>query len=197
MSYNLFISPRYRFNDHFSLIYSFSYNVQKNNIGYVDQDTSLNEIYIGRRDRTTYSNSLTSKYTINDVMNINLSIRHYLSYAEYNRYYKLLDDGSLQTDPNYTTNNDINFATWNLDLSYSWWFAPGSQISILYRNNSFTSQFGSTIEKGYLENLNATLNNSVLDHIFSVSIRYFIDYNSVKNAKITKTFTKPKERIHF
>ena len=197
MSYNLFISPRYRFNDHFSLIYSFSYNVQKNNIGYVDQDASLNEIYIGRRDRTTYSNSLTSKYTINDVMNINLSIRHYLSYAEYNRYYKLLDDGSLQTDPTYITNNDINFATWNLDLSYSWWFAPGSQISILYRNNSFTSQFGSTIEKGYLENLNATLNNSVLDHIFSISIRYFIDYNSVKNAKITKTFTKPKDRIHF
>jgi hypothetical protein len=152
---------------------------------------------MGRRDRTTFSNSLTSKYTINDVMNINLSVRHYLSYAEYNRYYTLLDDGSLQINPIYTTNNDISFATWNLDLSYSWWFAPGSQISILYRNNSFASQFGTTLEKNYLDNLKSNLNDNVLDHIFSISIRYFIDYNSIKNSKATKTFTKPKERIRF
>lgn len=197
MGYNFFLSPRYRFNDHISLIYSFSYNVQKNNIGYVDDDTSLNEIYMGRRDRTTFSNSLTSKYTINEVMNINLSVRHYLSYAEYNRYYTLLDDGSLQINPIYTTNNDISFSTWNLDLSYSWWFAPGSQISILYRNNSFISEFGTTLEKNYLDNLKSNLTDSVLDHIFSISIRYFIDYNSLKNSSLSKTFTKPKEKIHF
>ena len=193
----LYVGPRYRFNDHISLIYEFSYNVQKNNVGYVDDDASMNEIYMGRRDRTTFSNTLSSKYTINNVMNINLSVRHYLSYAEYNTFYTLLNDGSLQENPSYTTNNDRNFATWNLDLSYSWWFAPGSQISILYRNNSFASQFGSIIEKDYLDNLKSNLNDKTLDHIFSISVRYFIDYNSFKNSKFSKSFTKPKERIRF
>ena len=197
ISYNFYVSPRYRFNDHFSLIYEFSYNVQKNNVGYVDEDTAINAIYIGRRDRTTFSNTVSSKYTINDLMNINLSVRHYLSYAEYNKYYNLLTDGSLEENPSYIINNDPSFATWNLDLSYSWWFAPGSQISILYRNNSFVSQFGTTLDKDYLENLKFNLNNTTLDHIFSISIRYFIDYNSIKNSKVTKTFTKPTERIRF
>ena len=197
MNYGFGASPRYRFDDHFSLIYDFSYNVQKNNIGYVDQNNSLNEIYIGRRDRTTFSNSLSGKYTINNVMNLNLSLRHYMSYAQYNSFYTLLNDGSLQENPAYTTNNDRSFSTWNMDLSYSWWFAPGSLISILYRNNSFASQFGTTIEKGYLDNLKLNLNDKTLDHIFSISVRYFIDYNSIKNTKISKTFSKPKERIRF
>ena len=190
-------SPRYRFDDHFSLIYYFLCNFQKNNIGYVDEDASLNEIYIGRRDRTTFSNSITSKYTINNIMNINLTVRHYFSYAEYNKFYNLLNDGSLQENIAYTINNDTSFATWNLDLSYSWWFTPGSQISILYRNNSFASLFGSMLEKDYLNNLKMNINNEALDHIFSLSIRYFIDYNSIKNSKISRTFTKPKERIRF
>jgi hypothetical protein len=179
-NYGFYISPRYRFDDHFSLVYDFSYNVQKNNIGYVDEDNTLNEIYIGRRERTTFSNSISGKYTINDVMNLNLSVRHYVSNAAYDKYYTLQNDGSLLENSSYTTNNDRNFSTWNLDLSYSWWFAPGSQISILYRNSSFARQFGTSIDKDYLNNLKINLNDKTLDHILSVSIRYFIDYNSLK-----------------
>jgi len=180
INYGFTISPRYRFSDKFAMVYETSLNKNKRNIGYVDQDNTLNEIYLGRRDRTTFSNSLTSKYSINNVMNFNLSIRNYWSYAEYDKYYTLQNDGSLLENPNFTTNSDRNFITWNLDLSYSWWFAPGSQISILYRNNSFASQFGTSIDKDYLDNLKVNLNDKTLDHILSVSIRYFIDYNSLK-----------------
>lgn len=199
IGYNLSIIPRYRFNDHISLIYNFSYNVQKNNIGYVEivTNTNPNEINIGRRDRTTYSNSLTSKYTINEIMNINLSVRHYFSYAEYNNYYTLLDNGSLLNNTSLNTNQDVSFATWNLDLSYSWWFAPGSQISILYRNNSAVKKEAAAFQKEFLQNTNATLNHTVLDHIFSISIRYFIDYNSVKNSKIARALSKPKYKVEF
>ena len=179
------------------MIYNFSYNIQKNNIGYVENKSDINNIYIGRRDRTTYSNSLTSKYTINEIMNINLAVRHYFSYAEYNNYYTLMNDGGLLLNSTSNLNEDISFTTWNLDLSYSWWFAPGSQISVLYRNNSFVEKLGSTIEKEFFQNTNATLNHTVLDHIFSISIRYFIDYNSVKNSKIAKSLSKPKYKVEF
>lgn len=180
INYGFTLSPRYRFSDKFSLVYETSVNKNKNNVGYVDQDDALNEIYMGRRDRTTLSNSLSGKYSVNNVMNFNLSLRHYWSYAEYNKFYTLQNNGSLLENPSYTSNNDRNFTTWNLDLSYSWWFAPGSQMSILYRNNSFASQFGTSIDKNYLDNLKVNLNDKTLDHILSVSIRYFIDYNSLK-----------------
>ena len=69
-------------------------------------------------------------------MTINLSIRNYWSYSINNDILTLQDDGSLTNNTTYTNNRNQNFTSWNMDLSYSWIFAPGSQISVLYRNNS-------------------------------------------------------------
>ena len=69
-------------------------------------------------------------------MNFALSVRHYWSYAENKNIYTLNEDGTLTESTTYTTNKNSNFSTWNMDLSYSWWFAPGSQLSVLYRNNA-------------------------------------------------------------
>jgi hypothetical protein len=179
-SRGIFFSPRYRFTNKFSLVYEFNYDFLNNNLGYVDEDDTLNEIYIGKRDRTDITNALSGKYTVNNVMNFNLTLRHYWSYALYDSVFVLQDNGSILLNSNYTSNNDENFNTWNLDLSYSWWFAPGSQISILYRNNALTDDFGGSIDKDYGYNVKNLINNKNLDHIFSISIRYFIDYNSLK-----------------
>ena len=73
--------PRYRFSDKLSLVYDFFIKSQKNDIGYINDDAILDEIYMGRRDRTTITNSITSKFSLNNVMNLNLSLRHYLSQA--------------------------------------------------------------------------------------------------------------------
>jgi hypothetical protein len=178
----IMLSPRYRLNDRTSFVYEFYFQKQLNNLGYVGQDDSINEIYIGQRDRTTYSNTLSGKYTINELMNINLALRYYWSYAIHNSYYTLQNDGSLNLKPDYTTNQDRNFSTWNLDLTYSWWFAPGSQLTFLYRNNAFSSERGMDINRNFRDNLNINLNNEKLNHILSMSIRYFIDYNSLKKA---------------
>jgi hypothetical protein len=33
-------------------------------------------------------------------------------------------------------NKNLNgtYNAWNVDLRFSWWFAPGSQLTLLYRN---------------------------------------------------------------
>ena len=111
-------------------------------------------------------------------MNFNLSVRHYWSLAENNKINNLNEDGSLSLNNTYAGNRNSNFSTWNLDLSYSWWFAPGSEISILYRN--YGLQRASVVEKDLSKNLK-NIFNSDLTNVLSVSIRYFIDYNSVKN----------------
>lgn len=179
-SKGIYVSPRYRFTNKFALIYEFNYDFLNNSLGYVDQDDDLNEIYIGKRDQTIFTNSISGKYSVNNVMNFNLSIRHYWSYALYDNTFTLQDDGSLLLNPTYTQNNDENFNTWNLDLSYSWWFAPGSQLSVLYRNNALTDASGNLVDKNFGSNINGLVNNKNLDHIFSISVRYFIDYNSLK-----------------
>ncbi len=174
-NYGISISPRYRFSDRLSLIYSFDIYKQINNVGFIDQD-DIN-IYFAKRDRDTYTNSISSKYSINSNMNFNLTVRHYWSYAENNTIHTLNNDGTLTETSIYTDNKNSDFSTWNLDLSYSWWFAPGSQISILYRNNA--NVFSRDIDKDFSSNFSNLLSDN-LNHIFSLSIRYYIDYNQAK-----------------
>ncbi len=177
-SYGCSLGPRYRFNDHFSLNYNFNFFRQNNNKGCVDSENP-DEIVIANRNVITYSNALSAKYSVNSTMSFNLSIRHYWSFAENKNFFKLENDGSLSSISDYTTNRNSNFSAWNLDLAYLWWFAPGSQVSILYRNNA--ANFEREINKDFGQNVTGILNNQALSHAFSISVKYFIDYNRVKN----------------
>ena len=177
-NYGVVIGPRYRFSDHFSLSYNFDFSKQDNNLGYVGSDSATNEIFMGRRDRSTYINTVQGKFTINSDMNFNLSLRHYLSYADYSQYYSLQNDGTLSTTTNFTQNSNSIFNAWNLDVSYSWWFAPGSQVSILYRNNA--ALFENEFKRDLGSNFQKVIDKNNLNHVFSISVRYFIDYNSLK-----------------
>ncbi len=176
--YGFFIGPRYRFSDKFTLIYGFDFYRENNDRGYIDKDAT--NIYFTRRNVISYTNSLTGKYTVNNTMNFNLSVRHYWSHTVNHEYFTLKDDGDLLTNTIYNSNKDKNYNSWNLDLSYSWWFAPGSQISVLYRNNASLLETGANFNSNLDYNIKKIVNNDNLTHIFSISIRYFIDYNSLK-----------------
>ena len=184
-SYGFFVAPRYRFNDKLSLVYNFNFSRQNNNKGYnddIDDDnnpSTPNTIIFANRNVVTYSNSLSGKYSINSQMTFNLSVRQYWSFAENKNYLSLNQDGSFTDNPTYAQNNNSSFYSWNTDLSYNWWFAPGSQVSILYRNNAGDSK--NIINKDFSSKITNLLNNEVLNHSFSISVRYFIDYNSLKS----------------
>jgi hypothetical protein len=90
----------------------------------------------------------------------------------------LQNSGYLTPNTSFAQNKDRNFNSWNFDLSYSWWFAPGSEISILYRN--YGLERAAVVEKDLSKNLKSIF-NSDLTNVLSISIRYFIDYNAVKN----------------
>jgi Domain of unknown function (DUF5916)/Carbohydrate family 9 binding domain-like len=176
-SFGVTFEPRYRFSDKFSLSYRFNYDQDKNEKGYttdIDDD-----IIFARRDNIQFTNSISSKYSINSQMNINLLVRHYWSYSENFNFYSLNEDGRLSNYFNPVSNQNQDFSTWNLDLSYVWWFAPGSQVSVLYRNNA--SNFSNDISKNGSLNIENLLNNKVLSNTFSISLRYFIDYNQAKH----------------
>lgn len=184
-SFGIDIGPRYRFNDKFSLNYNFNFFRQNNNKGFVDSidddlnASTANAIIFANRNVITYSNSLSGKYSINSKMTFNLSLRHYWSYAENKNFLSLQQNGRLADYTTYTQNKNSSFFSWNGDISYSWWFAPGSEISILYRNNA--ANFQREIDKDFGKKVTTLLTNDQLKHVFSISLRYFIDYNEVKN----------------
>lgn len=180
-NYGCSISPRYRFSDKFALVYEYAFNNKINNIGFAGDDEKVNEIYMGRRDIKTNSSSLTGKYSINNVMTINLTSRYYWSYWINNKYYTLQDDGGLVDNASYMYNYDKNFSTWNTDLSFSWWFAPGSQMSVLYRNSAGTYEEYTSFDTDFNNNFNRLLKPNNINHSFSISVRYFIDYNDSKH----------------
>jgi len=184
-SYGFSVGPRYRFNDKLSLNYNFNFFRQNNNKGYIDSinddlnSATPNTIIFANRNVITYSNTLSGKYSLNSQMTFNISLRQYWSYAENKNALSLLQNGRLADFAGYTDNKNSSFYSWNADLSYSWWFAPGSQVSVLYRNNA--GGFDRNINKEFTENITNLLNNDALSHVFSISVRYFIDYNQVKN----------------
>lgn len=179
-SFAMFVEPRYRFSDRLVSSMSFNFVRQNNNVGYID-DTYVDaatpyDIYFAKRNRSTYTITGSGKYAISKDMTINLNLRYYWSYAENKEFFTLMPDGDL-APAIYTGNQNSNFNTWNMDLSYSWWFAPGSQVSVLYRNNS--DQFTRDINKDFGRNFSNVFQDN-LNHIFSISIRYFIDYNNAR-----------------
>lgn len=177
-SYNYMLSPRYRFNKQFTLIYNYQYSMTSNDQGYVDKIGS--DIIFGQRDRRSYNNSLTGKYNFSIKSSLALTFRHYWETAKYqNQYYRLLNDGGL-TAINYNGTSNVNFNSWNFDLNYTWQFAPGSQLIALYRNTIQPSTDFAAADLNFSDNLNLLLQEKS-QHLFSLRLVYFVDYNKLKN----------------
>ncbi len=179
--YRFGLEPRVRFSDKFLLVYEINYNEIFKDRGYTTKVGD--DIIFGQRDQKIIENSLRGTYNFNPYHSLGLTFRNYWSTVDYNKnLFTLQENGRLTRDLGYTvdslgTNPNINFSTWNLDLSYSWQFAPGSFLTALYRNQLF--KFNSESAESYKESLN-TLFAQPIQHTFSLRIQYFIDYADVK-----------------
>jgi len=168
------ISPRYRFNNKFTLVYNFDFGVDKDEKGFVTHDN--NDIIFGKRDSFTLENELTGKYNFSTKSAIALSLRHFWSPVTYDKFYQLNLDGTL-SDTLFNDNSDINFNTWNMNLKYNWEFAPGSQLVVFYQNSIFKQD--NYAEKQVIKNLQDLFKQNLYQN-FSVKLIYYLDYNQMK-----------------
>lgn len=178
-AYGFRFGPRYRFSNQFSLNYAFRFNRVDNDLGYVDK---LNDgtIIFGQRDRTTYENTLSGKYSFNTNSSLTLSFRHNWSKVPYDNQLLMLDKtNGLLVPSTHVANYNRNFNSWNLDLNYFWQFAPGSQLIAFYRNSINPSATFAPADISFADNLNRLLDES-MTHTFSLRLVYFLDYNNVK-----------------
>ena len=172
-------SPRYRFSDKFLVLVNTDFTQRNNQFGYIDNTDT--DVFFGQRDIQALENSVTASYNFDPYKAIDLRFRNYWTSVDYSDgiFFKLNDDGSKDVvDYQITEDNDpnTNFNIWNLDLSFRWRFAPGSEASLLYRNQIFNSDNQATL--GYTESLNTLFKQSIQNTV-SLRITYFLDYNNV------------------
>ena len=173
-TYNWRLSPRFRINDKISIKYIISLENKYNDIGYVNTELYFPETrYIfGNRDVYMITNKIEGSYILNNKLNISSIIRHYWSGYKFNQFKELTDGGYL-VNSNYLGEHDNNFNTWTVDMALNWRFAPGSQVSIVWKNS--INNYDEYLISGLYENLNHILNQSQ-QNSFSIRIMYYLDY---------------------
>ena len=181
-TYDLQIKPRVRVSDKLLLSYGLNFDFRNGSRGYATSEND--EPVFGERNRQRLTSTLSGNYNFNPFHSLALSFRHYWDIVDYDtELFTLLDNGRLTTNSGYTIDNvsenpNINFSTWNIDLSYSWQFVQGSFLTFLYRNQLFNN--GENVQDRFNESLNLLFDQPV-QHTFSLRLQYFVDFNGIKS----------------
>ncbi len=165
------ITPNLRPNNQINLGLGILFTEDNNQIGFVHKDMDTGEIFFGKRDRKTLENIAQASYVLNNRMSLIFRARHYWSLVEYDSYFELLEDGRLGTS-SYDTNHDVNFNAFNIDMTFRWNFAPGSEISVNWKNSVYTSD--RQLVHFYWDNLRNTLDSPQINSL-SIKVLYYFD----------------------
>ena len=173
------INPTFnlRIKNNFKLTYSYNFYNNTYNIGFVEIDQ--NEIIFGGRQLITNENRFTFQYLFKNDMSISLGGRHYWYTGQYHDYYTLLPNGDIELNTVYQQNKDFSYNVFFIDFIYSWQFAPGSTISVIFKN-AIESDAALT-ELNYFRNIEDTFEMPKTNSI-SIKILYYLDYVNVKKV---------------
>jgi len=98
-------------------------------------------------------------------------------------------DTGIMIDENHPLNGnsayDINYNAFTIDFQYRWIFAPGSELSLVWKNSIFIDDIN--VDRSYFNNLQYSLTNGPLNS-FSIKMMYWLDYSQIK-----KVFTNRKK----
>lgn len=198
VSWSADIGQTMRFNNKFSVEHYLSLNPVSNNAGFPNSNSNNgndgifnnNTLLFGRRHRMTVENRLKFKYSFNNTMFVTLRVRHYLGSVRYHEFYTLNEQGSLDRIPagstaieQYISNNhqfNNNYNSFNVDMVYSWRFAPGSEFNIVWK------KAGNNFEQEVIDNYFANFNHTIAapqSNSLSLKILYYLDYLQLKKKR--------------
>ncbi len=176
--YSIYFRPSFRVNDRLNLSYRINYNQKINDIGYV-QHINEDTIYFGKRHSPTITNGLITKYIFSNKLSLSFNLRHYWSVVEYTGdYYFLGNDGLLDRIDDELEINNINYNAFTIDMMLIWEFAPGSQLSLMWKNAIYSNK--DNLPLSYINNLDMLLNEPQINS-FSIKLLYYLDYQNLKH----------------
>lgn len=169
------INPRVRIKKRTQLGFELYYYKFTNSIGYVN--TIADTIFMGKRNISTISPSVNWLYTFTNKAWLNLKLRHYRSTVNYDLFYSLLNTGKLDV-ANYSLPANIDYHNISFDLIFHWEFAPGSQISVVWKNKLENSN--NYISVDYFNKLSSIINETHNNYV-SLKLLYYFDFSYLKN----------------
>jgi len=184
---NFRLEPIWRPNDHFRISHVYSHQDKFNERGWsslvdsLPNGTALDATRSLWAKRNNYSRThvLNASYVLDNRKGITFRLRHYWSRVENGSFYWLEDDGLLGPTDEITLTDegtspyDISYNAWSIDCVFRWIFAPGSELSIVWKN--LLESQGDLLPATYADNLEDVLR---VPHRNSFSFKaiYFLDY---------------------
>ncbi len=166
----LSVRPTWVASNHLRLTPVFRLSKDHSNFGAVNWDDPENVIF-GRRDITTFDNSLAAEYLFNPRMNATIRARYYWLKLYYHQYLRLEDDGTF-TPSDWPGSADENFNQFNVDFVYTWQFAPGSFLNVIWKDAVF--QGDGMRGDHYFDNFRKTM-RAPQDNTLTVKLIYWLD----------------------
>ena len=174
--YSFALSPTLRINNKYIISHTLGIIKFRNDFGYAGSRND--SVLFGRRNSSTIENILSISYIHSARTYLNLRLRHYWSQAEYLDYHNLEEDGYL-SNTSYDLGKDINTNYFNIDMVYSWRFAPGSEINIVWKNSLYQSS--GNIVRSFSENLENLIHSPAINS-FSLKLIYYLDYHTIRTS---------------
>lgn len=174
--YNYMIRPRIRFNDRMLLIVSWNSERDFNSVGYFTKTDYA--IIMAKRNIVTRVSTVNFQYTINSKSFISVLARHYNRSLQFNHFYTLEQSGDI-TPTTWSDHPGISYNAFNLDLTYQWNFAPGSELVVVWKNS--TESNSTQLIDGYRNNVQAMGVEPMFSGI-SFKILYYIDYFKLRKC---------------
>ncbi|HAO50537.1 MAG TPA: hypothetical protein DCR35_15285 [Runella sp.] len=173
---DLYINQTYRFNSKLSISHHIGFEPRPRGMGFT---TILedNSIVMALRKVNTIDNVLNLKYSFNNKMWLTCRARHYSSVVSNKEFFTLQNDGSLKPRAALSNPLNRNVNYFNVDMVYTWQFAPGSFFNAVWKNATFHSS--NLVDERYFDNLQNTLQADQNNNI-SVKVIYFLDYLQLK-----------------
>ena len=174
------VGGKARFSSKFSVDYSLGATQTSNEAGWAGfQQIGGNDvIYFSRRDLHSVENILYLKYNFTNRMGLSLRGRHSWTKVNPKQFYELNYNGDLvKPDVPFTENVRQNYNFVSLDAVYTWQFAQGSFLNIVWKDAG--EDFNRSFERNYSKNLERIIKADQYNS-FSVKLIYFIDYLNVK-----------------
>lgn len=177
--YNFYFFQNLRLNDKVAFGLDLAFNPNFNYVNWVASQGA--QAVFSRYDRRTVENSFDAKYSFSNKMGLSVVVRHYWSDRRNKEFYLLNTDGTLRDYQGAPLNGlDRNYNVFNIDLIYTWQFAPGSELTVSYKDAAETNDPYYT--KKYNRNLDGIL-SAPQNNSLSVKVLYYIDYLNLRRKK--------------
>jgi len=174
------LAPSFRINNKLTFSFQIQGSILDNATGFAGKTMANDSIFFGRRDENYISNTISGNYIFSNKSSIQLRARHYVSTVDYKQFYILNSDGTFNDNYDGEPALDISFNAFNVDLIYTWQFAPGSELSLMWKND--ISNYVNEIENNYFTNLDKTW-RSPQKNTLSFKILYYLDYQYLRRRR--------------